>query len=306
MKTPDEQRKNLEGMRSGEEKGSVHKLPGEDLPSLETMYMPHGASQLSEHLLVELLATIGHEFRTPLSVIQGTTSMLLRQRQQLPAEEQLEFLHMIQTAGERLEFLTERLLELAQLQVGAIQLEYRVVDVSSVVREAIAHVEQEVPASLRDRVSFYLHCRDEVGNQTQEVPSVRGDVRRLREVLDQLLENAVRFSPNGGRIDVIARPAPQGGPASDLDQSLERPSFLEICVCDLGVGIPDASLQRIFERFYRVDTSLTREVNSLGLGLTICEYLVALHQGRIWAESCTAGGSAFHLWLPLAEPRTLN
>lgn len=237
-------------MRSGEEKGSVHKLSGEDLPSLETMYMPHGASQLTEHLLVELLATIGHEFRTPLSVIQGSTSMLLRQRQQLPAEEQLEFLHMIQTAGERLEFLTERLLELSQLQVGAIQLEYRVVDVSSVVREAIAHVEQQVPAPLRDRVSFYLHCRDEVGNQTQEVPSVRGDVRRLREVLDQLLENAVRF--------------------------------------------------------YRVDTSLTREVNGLGLGLTICEYLVALHQGRIWAESCTAGGSAFHLWLPLAEPRTLN
>lgn len=302
MKTPDEQRKNLKGRRRKEEKGSANRLLGEDHPSLETMHTPW----LTEQLLVELLATIGHEFRTPLTVINGFTSMLLRQEQPLPTEEQREFLQMIQAAGKRLEFLTERLFEIAQLESGAVQLDYRMVDVSVLAREAIAHAEQQVPEPLRDRVTFHLHCRDDVGNQTQEVPSVRGDVRRLREVLDQLLENAVRFSPNGGRIDVIARPAPQGAGTIDLEQPLGGPSFLEICVCDFGVGIPDTSLQRIFERFYRVDTSLTREVNGLGLGLTVCEYLVALHQGRIWAESCTAGGSAFHLWLPLAEPLTMN
>lgn len=285
---------------------SVNRLPGEDLIPLGTTHTPHDMSQRTEQLLVELLATIGHEFRTPLTVINGYTSMLLRQEQQLPAEEQREILQMIQAAGTRLEFLTDRLFELAQLESGTVQLDYRTVDVTSLAREAIAHAERQVPEPLRDRLTFHLHCRDEVGNQTQDVPPVRGDVRRLREVLEQLLENAVRFSPNGGRIDVIARPAPQGASASNLEQPLQGPSFLEICICDFGLGIPDESLQRIFERFYRVDTRLTREVNGLGLGLTVCEYLVALHQGRIWAESCAAGGSAFHLWLPLAEPQTMN
>jgi signal transduction histidine kinase len=103
-------------------------------------------------------------------------------------------------------------------------------------------------------------------NQTQEVPPVKGDVRCFRKVLEHLLENAIRYSPEGGRIDVIAWPAPQGETPSEHDQSRNTPSFLEICVCDVGLGIPDEHLERIFERFYRVDTRLTREVYGLGLG----------------------------------------
>ena len=105
---------------------------------------------------------------------------------------------------------------------------------------------------------------------------------------------------------MIMRPAPQGGIASEHEQSHKAPSYLEICVCVFGLGIPEAYLEHIFEHFYRVDTRLTREVYGLGLGLTICKHLVALHRGRIWAESCPDGGSAFHVWLPLAEPLTTN
>jgi signal transduction histidine kinase len=75
--------------------------------------------------------------------------------------------------------------------------------------------------------------------------------------------------------------------------------MVEICVCDLGLGIPFDHLDRIFDRFHRVDTRLTREVNGLGLGLTICKHIVELHEGLIWAESCPAGGSAFHVRLPV-------
>ncbi len=80
--------------------------------------------------------------------------------------------------------------------------------------------------------------------------------------------------------------------------------MLEICVCDHGVGIPPEHLERIFDRFHRVDTRLTRETSGLGLGLTICKFLVELQYGVIWAESCPAGGSAFHVWLPLEEEET--
>jgi len=306
MSTPEEHRRNLENSGNGEMRKPVNMLPGEGLPSFETARAPNAQFQQTERFLVELLASIGHEFRTPLTVINGYTSTLLRQDRQLSPEEQREFLQMIQEAGKRLEFLTDRLLEIAQLEAGAFQIEYSLVDVPSLAREAIALTERHVPEPLRDRFTFHLQCRDEVGNQTQEVPPVKGDVRSLRKVLEHLLENAIHYSPAGGRIDVIARPAPQGGTASNLDQPLHTPSFLEICVCDFGLGIPDEYLERIFEHFYRVDTRLTREVNGLGLGLTVCKYLVALHHGRIWAESCPDGGSAFHVWLPMEELPAVN
>ena len=83
--------------------------------------------------------------------------------------------------------------------------------------------------------------------------------------------------------------------------------MVEICVCDHGLGIPDEHLDRIFDRFHRVDTRLTREVNGLGLGLTICKHIVELHDGLIWAESCPAGGSAFHVRLPVdGEEKSLT
>jgi signal transduction histidine kinase len=160
---------------------------------------------------------------------------------------------------------------------------------------------------------------------------ILADPRRLREVLDYLLENAISYSPQGGAIDVVMYPLPppspqnyqpdqvkrearspqgtgaagveqtDGPPAAYDPQEQESPHMLEICVCDYGMGIPSNHLEQIFERFHRVDTRLTREVNGLGLGLTICKYLVELHGGLIWAESCPAGGSAFHLRLPIDE-----
>jgi signal transduction histidine kinase len=253
----------------------------------------------TERRLVELLATIAHEVRTPLTVIEGYTSTLLRRTRELSQEEHDEFLQMIQQASKHMGFLMSRLLEIAELEAGIVQIELSLVDIPALAREAIALAHQHIPELLRDRFTFHLQCRDEVGKQTEEVHPVKGDVRCLRKVFEHLLENAIRFSPEGGRIDVILRPAPQGRIASEHDQPRNTPSFLEICVCDFGLGIPEEHLERIFEHFYRVDTRLTREVYGLGLGLTICNHLVALHQGRIWAESCPEGGSAFHIWLPL-------
>jgi signal transduction histidine kinase len=299
MQAPQEQSKNRGSNEPGEAK-DVSQCGV--LQPLETRPAPGAAFQHAEHLITELLNTISHEFRTPLAVINGYSSMLLRHEERLSPEERRELHSAIQEAGTQLGILLEQVLEFAQLEAGAVQLDQGTVDIPSLTHQAIAKAQQRVPELLRDRLTFHLHLRDEGGNGGQDVPLVRGDPRSIHKMLTHLLENAIRFSPEGGRIDVIVQPVSEARMLSASAHTPDLSSFLEICVCDFGIGIPDEHLERIFERFYRVDTSLTREVNSLGLGLTVCRHLVALHHGRIWAESCPAGGSAFHVWLPIAEP----
>jgi two-component system sensor histidine kinase KdpD len=212
----------------------------------ESVNMPRVEGYLSfakmhpqtERRLVKLLATIGHEFRTPLTVIEGSTLTLLRRARELTQEERDEYLQLIQQASKHMEFLVTRLLEIAELEAGIFQIEWNLVDIPALAREAIALAHRHIPEPLRDRFTFHKECRDELGTQTDEVPPVKGDERCLRKVLEHLLENAIRYSPEGGRIDVITRPAPQERIASEHDQSRKTPSFLEICVCDFGLGIP--------------------------------------------------------------------
>jgi signal transduction histidine kinase len=256
--------------------------------------------------VLELLATLRHEFFTPLTVIDGYTSTLLRQRQQLAPDEQTEFLQIIQHASRRLEKLIQQLLEIAELQAGLLGLDSRPVEIAALARAALAQAEDQIPEPVRSRFAFFLRCRDAQGQPTADPFVVLGDEHRLRQVLEQLVENAIQYSPTGGRIDVIVRPAP--APSTDSADGL-RPwpapggdaadtAFVEVCVCDVGTGIAEQDLERIFLPFYRVDTRLTREQYGLGLGLTACKHLVSLHHGRLWAESCPDGGSAFHVWLP--------
>ena len=133
----------------------------------------------TEQRLIELLATIGHEFRTPLTVIEGYTLTLLRRAQELTQEERDEFLQMIQQASKHMEFLVTRLLEIAELEAGIFQLDLNLVDIPSLAREAIALAHQHIPEPLRDSFTFHLECRDELGTQTEEVPTVWGDERCL-------------------------------------------------------------------------------------------------------------------------------
>lgn len=266
------------------------------------------AIQEKELFKAELLATVSHELRSPLASIKGYASTLLLHERRISREERREFLVAIQEASNRLELIIDRLLEMSQLETGAIQIASSAVDVVRLAREAITVTQQRISSDASDHVSFHLHLKDGAGRLTDEEPLVKADPRRLREVLDHLLENALNYSPEGGAIDVILRPVPEGSVHQTRSESTTGGSsadisrhMLEICVCDHGLGIPSEHLERIFDRFHRVDTRLTRETNGLGLGLTICKYLVELHNGNIWAESCPAGGSAFHVLIPVEE-----
>jgi signal transduction histidine kinase len=271
----------------------------------------------ADRLRAELLGTVSHELRTPLTAIKGYASTLVKHERRLPREERREYLRAIEGACDRLEVIIDRLLQMSELEAGGVHLDPGPVDLVPIVRAALAEAERRVAAA-GDRAgpfAFQLRLVDGEGAPASAVPIVRADPRSLRDVLDNLLENAIKYSPQGGEVEVTlcsvlasarpyGAPAPAGdgaGPAPfapDAPHAPDRP-MLEIRVRDGGQGIPAEHLARIFDPFHRVDARLTREVDGLGLGLAICRRLVERHGGAIWAESRPGAGSVFHVTLPL-------
>lgn len=292
--------------------------------------------QQMELLKAELLASVSHELRSPLASIQGYAATLLRHERRIGREERHEFLLAIHDASQRLEVIIDRLLEMSQLETETLPLKRAPVNLVYLAREAITAREQRLEGNTPDASreqkpemvrqpawTFTLRVQDRHGQPTDTVPLLEADRRLLREVLDHLLENAVVYSPKGGKIEVgLCTREPDEGVG--LSQRVE-PSFavqrspivfppswsrhqplVEIWVQDHGIGIPGPHLAQIFQRFYRVDTSLTREVSGLGLGLTICQQIVALHGGMLWVESEVGKGSTFHVLLPLTGRERLH
>ncbi len=281
----------------------------------------YGEQERAEEVMnAEVLATVGHELRSPLTSIKGYTATLLRQERRLSREERREFLLAIRDASERLQAIIDRFLEVSELETGNISLRRTLVDAARIAREALLNAEQRTSAPMPDKFSFHLRLKDERGQSVHEVSLVRADPRLLRAVLDNLLDNAIIYSPDGGRIDIVIRPvqsvqsimqrdeaeqakagAFELAVKNEREMASETPLMLDICVCDNGLGIPPDHLERIFDRFHRVDTTLTRTTSGLGLGLTVSRRIIEMHGGAIRAESCPAGGSAFHVLLPLPD-----
>lgn len=269
-----------------------------------------------ELLKADVLGTVSHELRGPLAAIKGYAMTLLRQEHHLAREERRQFLQAINEASDRLEVIIERLLEVSQLETGQVTLHLSPVDMMYLASEAIAALEERVTDRFPGRFTFHVRMENANRKPAQSVPLVLADPRRLREVLDNLLDNAIQYSPEGGSVSVVMRPVFQvrsakegvsgtnedGRQPASIATTYAAQNMLEICVDDEGRGIPADQLESIFNRFHRVDTRLIREANGLGLGLAICKYIVELHHGVIWAENKPGGkGSVFHLRLPLSD-----
>jgi two-component system phosphate regulon sensor histidine kinase PhoR len=285
------------------------------------------AEQANELLKAELLATVSHELRSPLASIKGYTTTLLRHEKRISPEERHEFLVAISSASTRLETIVNRLLEASQLETQTIHFEPVQVNLIHLVQEALTAVRHFVvdEATLHAEadlhpVTYTLHIEQEYDAMPNDGLIVQGDRRLLRNLLDHLLENATQHSSAHGKIEVGLRSIQQPQALAALEQQLrqEKPTqavlpssqqkydvpLVEIWVKDSGSGIPQEHLYHIFDRFYRVDMSLVRDINGLGLGLSICKSIVELHRGTIWVESEPGKGSAFHVLLPQNEHRS--
>ena len=228
-----------------------------------------------ERVRRDFVANVSHEFRTPLTAIQGFSETLLAGAINDP-ENRVKFLEIIQEHSRRLARLTEDLLMLSKMDADRLDLEIRRLSVSQFVESCVESAQR--PAAEKDlRISVNLQDR---------LPDIAADRRRLAEVLQNLLDNATQYTPSGGQIMVSA--------SSDGNE-------VKITVSDTGIGIPQVDQPRIFERFYRVDVARSREVGGTGLGLSIAKHLVEVHGGRIWVESEIGQGSQFHFTVPIFD-----
>lgn len=238
-----------------------------------------------------------------MTAIKGYAATLLRHERRLPREERHEFLTAIVEASNSLQVIIDRLLEMSQIETGALRVQRVDVNLQELARAALDDVEHAT-ATGQQHFDFVLRAEATANGEAASPWEVEGDPRLLREVLDNLLENAVKYSPTGGRIEVKLSSQDDLVPraSADVSNTLVHPSgrTIELVVSDTGMGIPQEHLEQIFERFHRVDTRLTREVGGLGLGLAICQRIVERHSGIIWAESIPGQGSSFHVQVPAA------
>jgi two-component system phosphate regulon sensor histidine kinase PhoR len=222
----------------------------------------------------EFVANVSHELRTPLSMIKGFAETLLDGAMQ-NAEVSTKFLQTIEKHADRLAQLIEDLLTISELENGGSTLNIRPVQLAKIVAAVFEDLRSRAEAQ---KVSLH--------NELSKDLVALCDSDRLRQVISNLVENAIKYGRSKGRVGVTAKP-------SD--------GFVEIAVRDDGCGIPADSLPRIFERFYRVDKARSRESGGTGLGLAIVKHIVQNHGGKVWVESAVGIGSTFYFTLPSAQ-----
>ncbi|HEX6862472.1 MAG TPA: ATP-binding protein [Thermoanaerobaculia bacterium] len=233
----------------------------------------------------EFLANMSHEIRTPLNAVLGLTSIVLRSPL---AAEQKEQLRMVQQSGEALLAVISDVLDVSKIEAGRLELEIAPFPVRACVEEALSLVAQKAAAK-----GLAVHCRF-----GEEVPAaVESDAGRLRQILVNLLDNAVKFTKRGQvRLEVMAAAPAEEGWAE-----------LSFTVRDTGIGIEAAAVERLFKPFVQVDSSMSRRYGGTGLGLVISRRLAERLGGRLWVESEPGRGSAFSFTIrcrpaPLAAP----
>ena len=222
----------------------------------------------------DLLSTISHELRTPLATIKGYSSMILDYSSKLSSEEKREYLKSIDKSSDRLAKLVDNLLDTSRMEAGLLKLNKAPAGISKLIRETVT--EAQIRANSHQIVS----------KLRKGLPRVKIDAKRIRQVLDNLLDNAVKYSPQGTEVLVSAKQAGRE---------------MVISVTDQGLGIPADELSRVFDRMYRIEQRLTSGVDGIGLGLSICQRLVEAHGGRIWVDSEKGKGSTFYFTIPIAH-----
>ena len=222
----------------------------------------------------EFLSNVSHEFKTPLTSIQGYSQLIWDGTLGPVNEQQKKAVDTVIRNSERLRKLVDSLLYISRAQAGKLSYSFDDLMISDVIDNSIQDL--SLQAEKKDiEINKYVE---------EDLPPIRGDKDKLTDVMINLIDNAIKFTPQGGRIDVGA----------EVDDG-----SLHIYVRDTGIGIPEDKISNLFQRFYQVDASVKRRYGGTGLGLYICKKIIEDHEGNIWVKSQEGEGSTFHILLPL-------
>ncbi len=246
------------------------------------VFVFHDITQLKsyETQRADFVANLTHEIRTPLSALYGYAETLVRGVED--TETARRFLGIIEHQARRLSRLIDDLISLSDLERGLTPLKLDELDAHTVLADA---AELMLAQARREGVELSIDC-------PENLPPIRGDRDRLHQVMLNLLDNAIKYTPRGGTVVASARAAVSTPP--------ESRAGLELVVSDTGEGIPATDIPRLTERFYRVDRARSRELGGTGLGLAIVKHIVQLHGGSLRIESKLREGTTVTVWIPAA------
>jgi len=231
-----------------------------------------------ESMRQDLVATVSHELRTPLAAIYGAALTLRRDDVRLEAQMRDKLLEVVVEESGRLSEIVNDLLLASQLDSGKLRVNIEQCDPLEIAQLEIAAAKTHLPKN----VELVLAA-------PQSLPPVAADAGQLRQVLSNLIDNAIKYSPDGGTVTLALG---------------ARDHHIRFAVTDSGLGIPPVEQRRIFEKFYRLDPDMTRGIGGTGLGLYICRELVRRVNGRIWVESESGRGSTFFVEVPQEQAAT--
>lgn len=222
----------------------------------------------------DFLNTMSHELRTPLTAIIGYSSLLLQEIAGILNEKQKNYADGIHRSGNHLLSLINEILDLSKIEAGKMKLNIEPVDVESVIMDAL--VPERPQADARNQ-SITVDVEE-------DIPSIAADSGRLKQVLINLMSNAIKFTPDNGKVDIRA---------------YQDDKYIRIDICDNGIGIKDEDMSKLFNRFVQLDSKMSRQHAGTGLGLSIVDEFLTLMGGKVFVESKYGKGSTFSIKLPV-------
>ena len=234
----------------------------------------------TERAMSEFVAAISHELCTPITTIQGYAEALRGGLTGTVSEAQSNLLDVIHDNTLRIIMLTENLTAVSQIETGSLKLEYGKANLHVLANAVVDSFQGQLEARQLN-VSLELD---------ENMPRIEADPARVRQMLYNLVSNAIKFTYPGGHITIGAKP---------VDDDEHPPSHYAITVSDTGIGIPPEEQTHVWDRFYRLAAPLVAESSGLGVGLAIVKSLAEAHAGRVWVESTPGEGSTFTITLPI-------
>lgn len=232
----------------------------------------------------EFVSVASHELRTPLAAIKNSIQLILSGKTGEINQNQTKFLTMADRNITRLTNILNNLLNLSRIESGRIESKFENISLKSVIDSTVSTLH---PQADEKAITIEVHL-------TEDLPPIYGDREKIEQILVNLINNAIKFTHEEGKITISAKPYFE-------EREGKVGHKIAVSVKDTGVGIPAEHLQSVFEKFYQVEGSLQRSAGGTGLGLAITKGLVELHQGKIWVESEVGKGSTFTFTLPVSE-----